>query len=104
MPRIAERRQEASGRWVVRIVNDAETRSLFLTFKTEPSNQQIRDAFSAVINAEQEEDTRRAESDAVGENIVERIKLYKQGELTAVQARALLDDIIDRLKEQRIRI
>ena len=43
MAKIVEKYQERNGTWTVRVANDAETRSMFLSFKTEPTKTQVRD-------------------------------------------------------------
>ena len=103
MAKIVEKYQERTGTWTVRVANAAETRSLFLSFKTEPTNQSARDAFDAAMAAEQAaRDAARAEQkDEENSKITlrEAIAKYEAGQLTNAQARNLLEAMIARARK-----
>ena len=103
MAKIVEKYQERNGTWTVRVANDAETRSVFLSFKTDPTNAQVRDAFDAVMAAERAaRDAARAEQEAEENNKVtlrEAIAKYEAGQLTNAQARNLLEAMITRARK-----
>lgn len=103
MAKIVEKYLERNGTWTLRVANDAETRSLFLSFKTEPTNQDVRDAFDAAMAAERAaRDAARAEQESEENNKVtlrEAIVLYEAGQLTNAQARNLLEAMIARARK-----
>ena len=103
MAKIVEKYQERNGKWTVRVANDAETRSMFLSFKTEPTNQDVRDAFDAVIAAEQAARAEAEAEQAAEENskvtLREAIAKYEAGQLTNAQARNLLEAMIARARK-----
>lgn len=103
MAKIVEKYQERNGTWTVRIANDAETRSMFLSFKTDPTMAEVRDAFDAVMAAEQAaRDAARAEQkDEENSKITlrEAIAKYEAGQLTNAQARNLLEAMIARARK-----
>ena len=103
MAKIVEKYLERNGTWTLRVANDAETRSLFLSFKTEPTNQEAHDAFDAAMAAEQAaRDAAQAEQEAEENNKVtlrEAIVLYEAGQLTNTQARNLLEAMIARARK-----
>ena len=103
MAKLIEKRQERNGTWTLRIANDAETRSVFLSFKTEPTNQDVRDAFDAVIAAEQAARAEAEAEQAAEENskvtLREAIAKYEAGQLTNAQARNLLEAMIARARK-----
>ena len=103
MAKIVEKYQERNGTWTVRVANDAETRSVFLSFKTEPTKTQVRDAFDAMIAAEKAareaaEAEREAEEDTKV-TLRDAIRRYEAGQLTNVQSKKLLDAMIDRARK-----
>ena len=103
MAKIVEKYKERNGTWTVRVANDAETRSVFLSFKTEPTNQQVKDAFDAMIAAEKAareaaEAEREAEEDTKV-TLRDAIRRYEAGQLTNVQSKQLLDAMIARARK-----
>lgn len=103
MAKLIEKRQERNGTWTLRIANDAETRSMFLSFKTEPTNQQVKDAFDALVEAErlrrEEEEAAQAEEENGKVTLREAIVLYEAGQLTDAQSKKLLDAMIARARK-----
>ena len=103
MAKIVEKYKERNGTWTVRVANDAETRSVFLSFKTEPTKTQVRDAFDALVEAERlRHEEERAEQEAEENHkitIREAIVKYESGQLTNVQSKALLDAMIARARK-----
>ena len=103
MAKIVEKYKERNGTWTVRVANDAETRSVFLSFKTEPTNAQVRDAFDAMIAAEKAareaaEAEREAEEDTKV-TLRDAIRRYEAGQLTNVQSKQLLGAMIARARK-----
>ena len=103
MAKIVEKYKERNGTWTVRVANDAETRSVFLSFKTEPTNAQVRDAFDAMIAAEKAAHA-AAEAEAADEEnskvtLRDAIRRYEAGKLTNVQSKQLLDAMIARARK-----
>ena len=103
MAKIVEKYQERNGTWTLRVANDAETRSLFLSFKTEPTNQEARDAFAAAMAAEQaaRDAAQSEQEDEENSKITlrEAIVLYEAGQLTNAQSKKLLDAMIARARK-----
>ena len=103
MAQIVEKFQERSGKWTVRVANDELTRSMFLSFETEPDNATIRDAFHAALDAERAaQDAQQAEQDAENSEkttLREAIELYEAGQLTNAQAKNLLEAMIRRARK-----
>ena len=103
MAKIVEKYQERNGTWTLRVANDAETRSLFLSFKTEPTNQQVKDAFDEIVAAEIAAREAAEAEQAAEENskvtLREAIVLYEAGQLTNAQARNLLEAMIARARK-----
>ena len=103
MAKIVEKYQERNGTWTLRIANDAETRSMFLSFKTEPTNQQVKDAFDEIVAAEIAARA-AAEAEQAGEEnskvtLREAIVLYEAGQLTNAQSKQLLEAMIARARK-----
>ena len=103
MAKIIEKYQERNGTWTLRVANDAETRSVFFSFKTEPTNAQVRDAFDAMIAAEKAareaaEAEREAEEDTKV-TLRDAIRRYEAGQLTNNQAKQLLEAMIARARK-----
>ena len=103
MAKLIEKRQERNGTWTVRVANDAETRSMFFSFKTEPTKTQVRDAFDAMIAAEKAAkaaaEAEQAEEDNTKVTLREAIRRYEAGQLTNVQSKQLLDAMIARARK-----
>ena len=103
MAKIVEKYLERNGTWTLRVANDAETRSLFLSFKTEPTNQEARDAFAAAMAAEQaaRDAAQSEQEDEENSKITlrEAIVLYEAGQLTNNQAKQLLEAMIARARK-----
>ena len=103
MAKIVEKYLERNGTWTLRVANDAETRSLFLSFKTEPTNQEARDAFDAVMAAEQaaRDAAQSEQEDEENSKITlrEAIAKYEAGQLTNAQSKQLLDAMIARARK-----
>ncbi len=103
MARIIERFQEGS-RWVVRIANDAETRSLFLYFQTDPTDAEVRAAFRDALDAEQaakdQADAEQTADTTDRKTIQSAVRLYETGQLTNAQIRNLLDKFIARARRK----
>ena len=103
MAKIIEKYQERNGTWTVRVANDAETRSMFLSFKTEPTNAQVRDAFDAMIAAEKAAkaaaEAEQAEEDNTKVTLRDAIRRYEAGQLTNNQAKQLLEAMIARARK-----
>lgn len=103
MAKIVEKYQERNGTWTVRVANDAETRSVFLSFKTDPTNAQVRDAFDAMIAAEkaarEEAEAEREAEEGTKVTLRDAIRRYESGQLTNVQSRQLLDAMIARARK-----
>ena len=103
MAKIVEKYKDRNGTWTVRVANDAETRSIFFSFKTEPTNAQVRDAFDAMIAAEKAAKA-AAEAEAADEEnskvtLREAIVMYEAGQLTNNQAKNLLEAMIARARK-----
>lgn len=98
MAKIVEKYKERNGTWTVRIANDAETRSVFLSFKTEPTNAQVRDAFDAMIAAEkaarEAAEAEREAEEGTKVTLRDAIRRYEAGQLTNAQSKQLLDAMI----------
>jgi hypothetical protein len=103
MAKLIEKRQERNGTWTVRVANDAETRSVFLSFKTEPTKTQVRDAFDAMIAAEkaarEAAEAEREAEEGTKVTLRDAIRRYEAGKLTNVQSRQLLDAMIARARK-----
>ena len=103
MAKIVEKYQERNGTWTVRVANDAETRSVFLSFKTDPTNAQVRDAFDAMIAAEkaarEAAEAEREAEEGTKVTLREAIAKYEAGQLTNAQARNLLEAMIARARK-----
>jgi len=103
MAKIVEKYQERNGTWTVRVANDAETRSVFLSFKTDPTNAQVRDAFDAMIAAEkaarEAAEAEREAEEGTKVTLRDAIRRYEAGQLTNVQSRQLLDAMIARARK-----
>jgi len=103
MAKIVENYQERNGTWTVRVANDAETRSVFLSFKTEPTKTQVRDAFDAMIAAEkaarEAAEAEREAEEGTKVTLREAIRRYEAGQLTNVQSKQLLDAMIARARK-----
>ena len=103
MAKIVEKYQERNGTWTVRIANDAETRSMFLSFKTDPTMAEVRDAYDAIVAAEQAARAEAEAEQAAEENskvtLREAIAKYEAGQLTNAQARNLLEAMIARARK-----
>ena len=103
MAKIVEKYLERNGTWTLRVANDAETRSLFLSFKTEPTMAEVRDAYDAIVAAEQEAHAAAEAEKEAEENskitLREAIAKYEAGQLTNAQARNLLEAMIARARK-----
>ena len=103
MAKIIEKYQERNGTWTVRVANDAETRSVFLSFKTDPTNAQVRDAFDAMIAAEkaarEAAEAEREAEEGTKVTLRDAIVLYEAGQLTNAQSKQLLDAMIARARK-----
>lgn len=103
MAKIVEKYRERNGTWTVRVANDAETRSVFLSFKTEPTNAQVRDAFDAMIAAEkaarEAAEAEREAEEGTKVTLRDAIRRYEAGQLTNVQSKQLLDAMIARARK-----
>ena len=103
MAKLIEKRQERNGTWTLRIANDAETRSVFLSFKTEPTLKEAKAAFDDLVEAERlRREEERAEQEAEENHKItlrEAIVKYEAGQLTNVQSKALLDAMIARARK-----
>lgn len=103
MAKIVEKYKERNGTWTVRVANDAETRSMFLSFKTKPTNQQVKDAFDEIVAAEiaarEAAEAEQAEEENGKVTLREAIVLYEAGQLTNNQAKQLLDAMIARARK-----
>ncbi len=103
MAQIVEKFQERSGKWTVRVANDELTRSMFLSFETEPDNAAVFATFHAALDAEQAaQDALQAEQEAEHSEkttLREAIDLYEAGQLTNAQAKNLLDAMIRRARK-----
>ena len=103
MAKIVEKYQERNGTWTVRIANDAETRSMFLSFKTDPTMAEVRDAYDAIVAAEQEAHAAAEAEKEAEENskvtLRDEIRRYEAGQLTNAQARNLLEAMIARARK-----
>ena len=103
MAKIVEKYQERNGTWTVRVANDAETRSVFFSFKTEPTNAQVRDAFDAMIAAEkaarEAAEAEREAEEGTKVTLRDAIRRYEAGQLTNVQSKQLLDAMIARARK-----
>ena len=103
MAKIVEKYQERNGTWVVRVANHAETRSMFFSFKTEPTLREAKDAFDALVEAERlRHEEERAEQKAEENHkitIREAIVKYEAGQLTNAQSRNLLEAMIARARK-----
>ena len=103
MAKLIEKRQERNGTWTLRIANDAETRSVFLSFPKEPTLREAKDAFDALVEAERlRREEERAEQEAEENHkitIREAIVKYEAGQLTNAQSRNLLEAMIARARK-----
>jgi hypothetical protein len=103
MAKIVEKYLERNGTWTLRVANAAETRSLFLSFKTDPTNAQVRDAFDAMIAAEkaarEAAEAEREAEEGTKVTLRDAIRRYEAGQLTNVQSRQLLDAMIARARK-----
>ena len=103
MAKVVEKYKERNGTWTVRVANDAETRSVFLSFKTDPTNAQVRDAFDAMIAAEkaarEAAEAEREAEEGTKVTLRDAIRRYEAGQLTNVQSRQLLDAMIARARK-----
>ena len=103
MAKIVEKYQERNGTWTVRVANDAETRSVFLSFKTDPTNAQVRDAFDAMIAAEkaarEAAEAEREAEEGTKVTLRDAIRRYEAGQLTNAQSKQLLDAMIARARK-----
>ena len=103
MAKIVEKYKERNGTWTVRVANDAETRSVFFSFKTEPTNAQVRDAFDAMIAAEKSAreaaEAEREAEDGTKVTLRDAIRRYEAGQLTNNQAKQLLEAMIARARK-----
>jgi hypothetical protein len=103
MAKLIEKRQERNGTWTLRIANDAETRSVFLSFKTEPTLKEAKAAFDDLVEAERlRREEERAEQEAEENHkitIREAIVKYEAGQLTNAQSKALLDAMIAKARK-----
>ena len=103
MAKIVEKYREHNGTWTLRIANDAETRSVFLSFKTEPTNAQVRDAFDAMIAAEkaarEAAEAEREAEEGTKVTLRDAIRRYEAGQLTNNQAKQLLEAMIARARK-----
>ncbi len=103
MAKIIEKYQERNGTWTVRVANDAETRSVFLSFKTEPTKTQVRDAFDAKIAAEkaarEAAEAEREAEEGTKVTLRKAIVMHEAGQLTNNQAKNLLEAMIARARK-----
>jgi len=103
MAKIVEKYQERNGTWTVRVANDAETRSMFFSFKTEPTKTQVRDAFDAMIAAEkaarEAAEAEREAEEGTKVTLRDAIRRYEAGQLTNAQSRNLLEAMIARARK-----
>ena len=103
MAKLIEKRQERNGTWTLRIANDAETRSVFLSFKTEPTLKEAKAAFDDLVEAErlqrEAEEAAKAEEENDKVTLREAIVLYEAGQLTNAQSKQLLDAMIRRARK-----
>lgn len=103
MAKIVEKYQERNGTWTVRVANAAETRSVFLSFPKEPTLQEAKDAFDALVEAErlrrEEEEAAQAAEENGKVTLREAIVLYEAGQLTNNQAKNLLEAMIARARK-----
>lgn len=103
MAKIVEKYKERNGTWTVRVANDAETRSVFFSFKTEPTNAQVRDAFDAMIAAEKSAreaaEAEREAEEGTKVTLRDAIRRYEAGQLTNNQAKQLLEAMIARARK-----
>ena len=103
MAKIVEKYKERNGTWTVRVANDAETRSVFLSFPKEPKLQEAKDAFNALVEAErlrrEEEEAAQAAEENGKVTLREAIVLYEAGQLTNNQAKQLLEAMIARARK-----
>ena len=103
MAKIVEKYKERNGTWTVRVANDAETRSMFFSFKTEPTKTQVRDAFDAMIAAEkaarEAAEAEREAEEGTKVTLRDAIRRYEAGQLTNVQSKQLLDAMIARARK-----
>ena len=103
MAKIIEKYKERNGTWTVRVANDAETRSMFLSFKTEPTNQQVKDALDEIVAAEiaarEAAEAEQAEEQNSKVTLREAIVLYEAGQLTNAQSKQLLEAMIARARK-----
>ena len=103
MAKIVEKYKERNGTWTVRVANDAETRSMFFSFKTEPTNAQVRDAFDAMIAAEkaarEAAEAEREAEEGTKVTLRDAISRYEAGQLTNAQSKQLLDAMIARARK-----
>ena len=103
MAKIVEKYQEKKGTWTVRIANDAETRSVFLSFPKEPTLQEAKDAFDEIVAAEiaarEAAKAEQAEEQNSKVTLREGIVMYEAGQLTNNQAKKLLEAMIARARK-----
>lgn len=103
MAKVVEKHRERKGTWLVRVCDDAETRSIFIPFKTEPADRQAINAFDAIIAAELEAKAAEvAEKESEKNSRVtlrEAIVMYEEGRMTNAQAKKLLDAMIARARK-----
>lgn len=103
MAKIVEKYKERNGTWTVRVANDAETRSMFLSFPKEPTLRDAKDAFDALVEAErrrrEEEEAAQAAEESDKVTLREAIVLYEAGQLTNAQSKQLLDAMIARARK-----
>ena len=97
MAKLIEKRQERNGTWTLRIANDAETRSVFLSFKTEPTLKEAKAAFDDLVEAERLKREAEEENDKI--TLREAIAKYEAGQLTNAQSKQLLDAMIARARK-----
>jgi len=103
MAKIVEKYKERNGTWTVRVANDAETRSMFFSFKTEPTDDVAYLAFQGTIAAEKAAkaaaEAEQAEEDNTKVTLRDAIRRYEAGQLTNNQAKQLLEAMIARARK-----